>query len=225
MPASGRGVSILPSSLRLRQVDDRNRGVFLVLGVEPLAVRRDDQAMAVGRAGIDRLDHFVGLAVDHRDHRAVLAGDVDQAVGPELERMRGDIGPQIDGGDMRALVQIENAEMMLRVGIAAVNAVAEDRHIGEAGFRHDEQFVHGSRKAVEHDLGRIGRGIEKQDFCPHLVDRDHPMVRVSHRFFLRASADNFSAGPGGITRRDSDSSRPARRAIARRCPRTRRGRC
>ena len=142
MPASGRGVLILPSSLRLRQIDHRDRAVFLVLGVEPLAVRRDDQAMAVGRAGIDRLDHFIGLAVDHRHHRRVLAGDVDEAVGPELERVRRDIGTQIDGGDMGALVQIEHAQMMLRIGIAAVNAVAEDRHIGHAeaaGFRHDQQ--------------------------------------------------------------------------------------
>src|SRR5262245_25366324 len=33
-----------------RQVDDRNGAVFLVLGVKPTTVRRDDQSVAVGRA-------------------------------------------------------------------------------------------------------------------------------------------------------------------------------
>ena len=32
------------------EVDHRNRGVFLILGVEALSIRRDDQAMTVGRA-------------------------------------------------------------------------------------------------------------------------------------------------------------------------------
>ena len=102
------------------------------------------------------------VAIDHRHDRAVLAGDVDEAVGPELERMRRDIGQQIDGGDVGALVQIEHAEQMLRIGIAAVDAVAEDRHIGHAGLRHDEQFMHGLGKAVDHDLGLVGGGIEEQ---------------------------------------------------------------
>ena len=84
------------------------------------------------------------FAVDHRDDGAVLARNVDQAVGPELERVRRDIGTQVDGGDMRALVQVEHARAMLRIGIAAVNAVAEDRHIGHAGFRHDQQLVDGA---------------------------------------------------------------------------------
>ena len=79
--------------------------VFLVLGVDALAVGRDDQAVRVGRAGVDRLDHLVRLAVDHRDHRAVLAGDVDQPVGAELERMRRDIGAQVDVADMRPLAR------------------------------------------------------------------------------------------------------------------------
>jgi hypothetical protein len=156
-----------------RQVDHRDRGVFLVLGVEPFAVGRNDQAMAVGRSGIDRLDDFIGLAIDHRDDRAVLAGNIDQPVGPELERVRGNIGTQVDRADMRAFVQIENAQGMLRIGIAAVNAVAEDRHVGEAGLWNNKQFVHRARKAVDHHLGLIGRGIEEQDFPAHLVDCNH----------------------------------------------------
>jgi hypothetical protein len=135
----------------------------------------------VGRAGVDGFDHLVGLAVDHRHHRAVLAGDVDQPVGPELERVRGDIGPQIDGGDMGALMQIEHAEQMLRVGITAMDAVAEDRHISHAGLRHHEQLVHRARKAVDHHLGLIGRGIEEQHLAAHLVDCDHSVFCVSHR--------------------------------------------
>jgi len=70
---------------------------------------------------------------------------------------------------------------MLRVRIAAVDAVAKDRHISEAGFRHHQQFVHGAREAVDGHLGFIGVGIKKQDFRSHLVDRDHAMVRIGHR--------------------------------------------
>ena len=36
-----------------------------------------------------------------------------------------------------------------------MDAVAEDRHIGEAGFRHHQQFMHRARKSVDHDLGLI----------------------------------------------------------------------
>ena len=54
MPASGRGVLILPSSFRFGRSITETVRVLLVLGVEPLAVRRDDQPVAVGRAGIDR---------------------------------------------------------------------------------------------------------------------------------------------------------------------------
>ena len=64
--------------------------------------------------------------------------------------MRRDVRPQIDVADMSALVQIDDRQQMARIGIAAVNAVAENRHIGQPGFRHDEQFVHGARKTVEH---------------------------------------------------------------------------
>jgi hypothetical protein len=112
----------LAEQFSLRQVDYRNRGVFFVLYIESRALRRDDQPVAVGRAGIDGVHHLVGRRIDHRHDRAVLAGDVDEPVGPELERVRRDIGAQIDGGRMGALVEIEHAEQMLRVGIAAVNA-------------------------------------------------------------------------------------------------------
>ena len=64
------------------------------------SVRRDDQLVAVSRAGIDGVHHLVGRPIDHRHDRPVLAGDVDESVGPELERVRRDIGAQIDGGRM-----------------------------------------------------------------------------------------------------------------------------
>ena len=164
----------LAEQLPLRQVDHRHGRVFLVLRVKPLAVRRDDQPVAVGRTGIDCLDHLVGVAVDHRDRGAVLAGDVDQAVRSELERVRRDQRPQVDGVDQRPLVEIEHAQMVLRVRIAAVDAVAEDRHVGAAGFRHHQELMHGAGKSVEHDLGLVGRGIEEQHLAAHLVDRDQP---------------------------------------------------
>ena len=121
----------------------------------------------------DRLHHLVGLGIDYGDDRAVLARDVDEAVRADLERMRRDVGTKVDGGGMRALVQVEHANEMLRVGIAAMNPIAEDRHIGEAGFRHHQQLVHGARKSVDHQFGLVRGGIEKQHFAAHLVDRDH----------------------------------------------------
>jgi hypothetical protein len=114
----------------------------------------------------------VGGAVDHRHHGAVLAGDIDETVRAELERMRRDVGPQIDVADVGAFVQIDDAEQMTGIGIAAVDAVTEDRHVGEAGFRQHEQLVHRALKTLEHDLGLVAHRIEKQDLCPHLVDRD-----------------------------------------------------
>ncbi len=185
MPARGRGRRDLADQLALRQIDHRDGRVFLVLGVEPLPVRRDDQAMAVGRAGLDGIDHGVRRAVDHRHHGAVLAGDVDQAVRPKLERMRRDVGPQVDVADMRALVQIDDAEQMARVRVTAVDAVAEDRHVGKAGLRHHQQFVDGTRKAVEHGLGLVGLRVQEQDLRAHLVDRDQSARALAHREFLR----------------------------------------
>jgi len=87
--------------------------------------------------------------------------------------MRRDIGREVDIPDMGALFEIDDAEKMSRIGIAAVDTVAEDRHIGEAGLRHDEELVHRAGKAVQHDLGLETDGIEKQNFCADLVDRDH----------------------------------------------------
>ena len=55
------------------------------------------------------------------------------------------------------LCEIEHAQLVLRIGIAAVDAVAEDRHIGAAGFRHHQKFMHGAGKTVDHDLGRVSR--------------------------------------------------------------------
>ena len=47
-----------------------------------------------------------------------------------------------------------------------MNAVTENRHVGKAGIRYDEEFVHRPGKAVEHDLGLECFGIKKQDFWP-----------------------------------------------------------
>ena len=125
----------------------------------------------------------MGGAVDHRHHGTVLAGDVDEAVRPELQRMRRDARPQIDVADMSSLVEVDDAQEMAWIGIAAVDPVAEDRHVGEAGFRHHQQFVHRAWKIVEHDFRLVAGGIEEQDFRPHLVDRDHSacVACVRHR--------------------------------------------
>jgi len=75
--------------------------------------------------------------------------------------MRGDVGPQIDGGEQGALFEVEHTKPMLRIGIAAVDAVAEDRHVRHPGLRHDQQLVHGAREAVDHHLGLVSRRVEK----------------------------------------------------------------
>jgi len=59
-----------------------------------------------------------------------------------------------------------------RIGVAAMNAVTEDRHIGKSSLRHHEQFVHRAGEAVQDGLGLEGHGIEEQDLGADLVDRD-----------------------------------------------------
>ena len=126
-------------------------------------------------------------AVDHRDDGAVLAGDVDQAVRSESQRMRRDVGTQIDVADMGALFQVDDAQEVARIGIAAMDAVAEDRHIGKAGLRHHEQLVYRAGKAVQHDLSFESHGIEKQDLCADLVDGDDSARAVWARGHLLIS--------------------------------------
>jgi hypothetical protein len=46
--------------------------------------------------------------------------------------------------------------------------------------------MHGLGKAVDHDLGRKSLRIEKQDFGPDLVDRDHAVFNIGHRFLSSA---------------------------------------
>ncbi len=168
----------LPEQFSVWQIDDRDCAVLLVLSVKAPAIRCDDQAMAVCRSRIDHVHHRMGSAIDHRHDGAVLAGDVDQSVGTKSQRVRGDVGPQVDVPHVLAVDQIEDAEEMPRIRIAAVNTVAEDRHVGETGFRDHQQLVHVARKPVEHNLGRVGRWIEKQDLAAHLVDRDQPARTV-----------------------------------------------
>jgi len=73
--------------------------------------------------------------VDDRDDGAVLASDVDHAVGGESERMRRNVRNEVDIADMGALLKVDDGKKVTRIGIAAVDAVAEDRHIGEASIR------------------------------------------------------------------------------------------
>jgi hypothetical protein len=89
---------------------------------------------------------------------------------------------------VRALGEVDDAQEVAGIGIAAVDAVAEDRHIGKAGLRHHQQFVHRARKTLEHDLRLIAHGIEEQDLRPHLVDRDQSAraACLGHRSVLPA---------------------------------------
>jgi hypothetical protein len=89
--------------------------------------------------------------------------------GPSVRR---DVGAQVDVGEARALVQIDHAERVARVRISAMDAVAEDRHVGEARFGQDEQLVNSALEAVEDCFGPVGRGVQEEDFRSHLVDRD-----------------------------------------------------
>src|SRR5262249_38369904 len=80
---------------------------------------------------------------------------------------------EIDIADMGASLQVDDAKKMTRIGIAAVDSVAEDRHIGEPRLRQDQKLVHRAGKAVEYNLGCKTDGIEKQNFCADLVVRGH----------------------------------------------------
>src|SRR5262245_12806116 len=212
----------LAEQFSFRQVDNRNCAILLVLSIEPLAVRRDDQAVAVRRAGVDGVDDLMRLGINDRDDRAILANDIDQTVKPELQRVQDNIRPEIDITDMGAHGEVDDAKHVAGIGVATVYSVAEDGHIGEAGVRHYEQLMHRAGKTFEHDFRLVGNGIEKQHFCADLVDRDHParVFSAGHRFFPWSWATIFSAsfwrkshGPD-LRRCDQDYpfSAPARRA-------------
>src|SRR5512143_1024430 len=81
---------------------------------------------------------------------------------------------------MGALLKIDDAERMARIWISTMDTVTIDRHIGEAGLRHDEQLVNGPLEAVENLHGLVSRRINEQDLGAHFVDADHPM----HSFFF-----------------------------------------
>ena len=125
----------LSQQLPVRHVDHRDRGVFLVVGVKALAIGRDGEPVAVGRIGIDGVDHRIGLRIDHRDHRAVFASNVNQSIGAKPDRVRRDIGAKIDVACTLALEQVDYAQHVTGIWIAAVDAVAEDRYIGKSRFR------------------------------------------------------------------------------------------
>src|SRR5437762_2867448 len=101
-PRNAISIGWLPTLIAVccRKDDHRHGGVLLGLGVEPLTIGRDDQPMAVGRPGIDGTDHLVRGGVDDRDDGAILAGDVDHAVGRESERMRRNVRCEVDIADM-----------------------------------------------------------------------------------------------------------------------------
>ena len=163
----------LAEQLAVRQIDHRYRRIFLIVGIKPLAVRRDGETVTVGRTGVDCVGHLVGLGIDRGHHRTVFAGDVDHAVGAKPQRMRRAKRRQIDALDDFALDEIDDVERVTGIRIAAVNAVAVDRHIGAVGFRDHQQFVHRTLEAVEHGFRHVGLRIEKQDLAADLVDRDH----------------------------------------------------
>jgi hypothetical protein len=98
--------------------------------------------------------------------------------------MRRDIGPEVDITNMGALFEVDDGKEMARIGIAAVNTVAKNRHISEAGVRHHKQFMHCAGKIFQQGLRLIGNSIEKQYFCADLVDHDHSARVFSDRVHL-----------------------------------------
>ena len=79
---------------------------------------------------------------------------------------------------MRLLGEIDDAQRMAGVGITTVNPVPEDRNVGEPGFLHDQELVHGTLEAAEHRLRFESLCIEKQDRGAHFIDADQP--RIAH---------------------------------------------
>src|SRR5258706_15588961 len=92
----------LPDESACRQVDHRDRGVFLVLGIEPPPARCDHKAMRIDGTGFDRTDDCILGEIDKCDHATVLASDVEQAAWPDLEAVRRHVWRKIDVGHMPA---------------------------------------------------------------------------------------------------------------------------
>src|SRR2546428_11739002 len=107
----------LPHESASGQVDHRDRGVFLVLGVEPPPVGGDRKAMRIDRTGLDCADDCVPGEIDERDHTTVLASDVEQAVWPDLQAVRRHVWRKIDVRHMAARLKVNDGQQMPGAGI------------------------------------------------------------------------------------------------------------
>src|SRR6185437_11558414 len=101
--------------------------------------------------------------------------------------MRRDVRAQVDVTGMGTFIKIDDAKRMAGMRIAPVDSIAIDRHIGETGVGHDQQFMHRALKPVENLLNLVGRWIDKQDFGSHFIDPDHS-VSIAHVELSCASA-------------------------------------
>jgi hypothetical protein len=168
----------------LRQIDHRDRCILLVLRVEAPAVRRDRQPVRVGRAGRNGVHQLARIEIDERDDSAVLAREVEQTVRPDLQPMRRDVGCQIDIGDVPLHRKIHEGEQVAGIGIAPMNAVAVDRHVGGRAVAVDQQLVRHPLEVVEDHAHRVADRIEKQHLAAHLVDGDEAVCWFRHHCVL-----------------------------------------
>src|SRR5262249_7456335 len=93
-----------------------------------------------------------------------------------------------------------DAKEMPGVRIAAVDAVAEDRHVRARGVRDHQQLVHSGGKSFQYNLGLKGPRVEEQNFTAHLLDRDQtaPVRRVGHRCDASLISENTSLDRGRV---------------------------
>jgi hypothetical protein len=115
----------LVQKLTTAEINHRYGGVFFILCVQPPALRRNDQAVAISGFRLDGVHHLARGPVDNSYDSTILAGYIDQIVGPESQRMWRREWPEIDIAHMGALDQIDDAQEMSRIRIAAMDPITE----------------------------------------------------------------------------------------------------
>jgi hypothetical protein len=86
-------------------------------------------------------NHLTRGPVDDSHDNTVLTGYIDQIIGTEPQRRWRREWPKINIAHMDALHQINDADEISRIWIAAMDSITEDRHIGKSLLRHDKWLM------------------------------------------------------------------------------------
>src|SRR5205085_2012577 len=118
---------------------------------------------------VDRVYDLPGFRVDDQDLAADVAGDIQHAGRVNLDSVRGNVGRKVDAAHQFARSQVHNRDLVPRMRIAPVNAVAVNRDVGGLVIGAERKIVRVHAHLDVADLFPRGR-VEKPDVCAELID-------------------------------------------------------